>query len=201
MSAAKRDPEATRAAILDAAEAVFVEKGFADTATSAIARQAGVTKSLIHHHFGSKEALWEEIKTRRFSRYAEEQHAMIERSSPSAELLRQSLEFYFRFLQDNPELVRLMLWRHLERDPTAETFEQMTQAGVRTIEASQEAGELRSDVSARSILFLFLAASEHWFQARDPYLTALCCSPADGSEDERYLQDMLKIFFEGVLPR
>ncbi|MEM7050386.1 MAG: TetR/AcrR family transcriptional regulator [Acidobacteriota bacterium] len=202
MPATKRDPEATRTAILDAAEAVFVEKGFADSATSVIAKNAKVTKSLIHHHFGSKEALWTEVKARRFSRYAEQQLEMIASSGPSAQLLEQSLELYFRFLQDNPELVRLMLWMHLERDQASGAqFQEMSQSGVRAIEASQEAGELRADISADSILFVFLAVSEHWFQARDPYLRSLCCEPAGTADDDRYLADVLKIFFEGVVPR
>ncbi|MBC8072705.1 MAG: helix-turn-helix transcriptional regulator, partial [Deltaproteobacteria bacterium] len=64
-SAARRhDPEASRAAILDAAEATFVEKGFAGASMSEIAERSSVTKSLIHHHFGSKEALWSEVKRR-----------------------------------------------------------------------------------------------------------------------------------------
>ena len=39
----RRDPEATRAAILEAAEEAFLQKGVADASTSLIARRAGVT--------------------------------------------------------------------------------------------------------------------------------------------------------------
>ena len=68
----QRDPEATRAALLEAAETLFLEKGFGNTSLSEIGRQAGITKSLIHHYFGSKEGLWREVKTRRFMQYAQE---------------------------------------------------------------------------------------------------------------------------------
>ena len=97
-----RDPEATRAAILEAAEEIFIAKGPGSTALSEIARQAGVTKSLIHHHFGSKEGLWREVKVRRFSAYAEGQMRMLETVPPSHELLRDSMRYYFGFLKDNP---------------------------------------------------------------------------------------------------
>ena len=70
MTTQQRNPEATRASILEAAEEVFLEKGYSAAALSAIARRAGVTKSLLHHHFGSKEGLWHEVKLRRFSHYA-----------------------------------------------------------------------------------------------------------------------------------
>ena len=116
MSARVRDPEATRAAILDAAEQAILSKGFAKTSTSEIARLAGVTKSLIHHHFGSKEALWEEAKVRRFAGYATQQKAMLDEQEPTADLLRDSMKMYFRFLRSNPELVKMMAWMFVEED-------------------------------------------------------------------------------------
>ena len=76
--ARKRNPEATRNSILDAAEALFVSKGFAAASLSDIARRAAVTKSLIHHHFGSKEALWDQCKKRRMSHYADVQRGLLE---------------------------------------------------------------------------------------------------------------------------
>ena len=66
-----RDPIATRNAILDAAEAVFSERGFGDASMSGIAARGGVTQSLIHHHFGSKQALWRAVKQRRIGPYLE----------------------------------------------------------------------------------------------------------------------------------
>ena len=54
VNARRYDPEGTRAAILEAARRIFVERGPAAVALSEIAEASGVTKSLIHHHFGSK---------------------------------------------------------------------------------------------------------------------------------------------------
>ena len=117
-----RDPEATREKILDAAETVFLAKGYGNAAMSEIADEAGVTKSLLHHHFGSKEGLWTEVKARRFRYYADAQLAMIRDGSPGSDLLRTSFEFYFRFLQQNPQLVRIMAWMFLERDADGPRF-------------------------------------------------------------------------------
>lgn len=116
MTARQRDPKATRAAILDAAETAFLAKGFAETSTAEVARLAGVTKSLTHHHFGSKDRLWDEVKVRRFSVYAAEQMAMLRDQEPSAELLRAPMRLYFRLLRSNSELVRLLAWMFLEQD-------------------------------------------------------------------------------------
>ena len=97
MSAPRRnDPESTRNAIIKAAEQIFVERGFAATPMSAIAKSAGVTKSLIHHHFGSKKDLWDEIKQRLFSEYVALQNKVLETSHMDDDLLRKSIIHYFR---------------------------------------------------------------------------------------------------------
>jgi AcrR family transcriptional regulator len=53
----RRDPEASRAAILDAARAVFTERGYERGTIREIARRAGVTHGLVMRHFPTKEQL------------------------------------------------------------------------------------------------------------------------------------------------
>ncbi len=53
----RRDPEASRAAILQAAQEVFTERGYARATIREIARRAGVTHGLVMRHFGTKERL------------------------------------------------------------------------------------------------------------------------------------------------
>ena len=54
----RRDPEASRAAILEAARAAFAERGYAKTTIRDVARRAGVTHGLVLRHFVSKEQLF-----------------------------------------------------------------------------------------------------------------------------------------------
>ncbi|MDT0395732.1 MULTISPECIES: TetR family transcriptional regulator [Streptomyces] len=53
-----RDPEAKRAAILDAARATFAELGYERATIREIAKRAGVANGLITLHFSSKENLF-----------------------------------------------------------------------------------------------------------------------------------------------
>jgi len=53
----RRDPEASRAAILAAACEVFNERGYARATIREIAHRAGVTHGLVMRHFGCKERL------------------------------------------------------------------------------------------------------------------------------------------------
>jgi AcrR family transcriptional regulator len=54
-----------RATILDAAEAIFVERGYHGTSLRDVSSAAGVTLALVSYHFGSKEGLFRAVIERR----------------------------------------------------------------------------------------------------------------------------------------
>lgn len=60
MATAGRRPGPTRTkdAIMAAARAQFADRGYTATTLRSVARAAGVHPALIHHHFGSKEQLY-----------------------------------------------------------------------------------------------------------------------------------------------
>ncbi|WP_326836901.1 TetR family transcriptional regulator [Amycolatopsis rhabdoformis] len=62
--ARKRDAAATKAALLDAAQELFAERGFDRTTVRDIAGHAGANQALLFRYFGSKEALFEAVMTR-----------------------------------------------------------------------------------------------------------------------------------------
>jgi AcrR family transcriptional regulator len=54
-----RVPRAVREQqLLDVAERLFIERGFADTSIEDICRTAGVTRPIVYEHFGSKEGVF-----------------------------------------------------------------------------------------------------------------------------------------------
>src|SRR5690606_18928012 len=59
--AAQRNPAATRARILQAAEVEFADHGFDGVSVRQIALRADVPVALINYHFGSKEGLYRAI--------------------------------------------------------------------------------------------------------------------------------------------
>lgn len=199
----QRDPVATRAALMEAAEAVFLEKGFGNTSLSDIARRAGMTKSLIHHYFGSKDGLWREVKNERFTQYAQQQIEMLRDAKPTAELLRASLAFYFDFLRRNPQIVRILAWMFLEQDQDdcLEIDRELVEQGVAKIRQSQAAGQLRDDIDPRFILFVFIGLCQHWFQDKGHFINDFGIEGLPPDLDEAYLAAIIKIFFEGLLPR
>ncbi|WP_319582347.1 TetR family transcriptional regulator [uncultured Pseudodesulfovibrio sp.] len=57
----RRNPVATRKAILDSARLAFTRYGYDRASVRAISENAGVTAMLVKHYFGSKEKLFEEV--------------------------------------------------------------------------------------------------------------------------------------------
>jgi AcrR family transcriptional regulator len=56
--ATRLPPAERRAQVLEAARVVFERDGFADASTTAVSREAGVTRGLVHHYFGSRRELF-----------------------------------------------------------------------------------------------------------------------------------------------
>ena len=57
-----RDPEGTRVAVLAVATRIFASRGFVGASMRDISDASGINKSLIYHHFGSKEGLYAAVK-------------------------------------------------------------------------------------------------------------------------------------------
>jgi TetR/AcrR family transcriptional regulator len=195
--AATRDPDATRRQILAAALDLFVEHGYSDVSMRQIAEKSGVTKSLIHHHFGSKESLWEATKEKALARYAADQKAELEQATVvDGTLLRDGVVNYFRFLQDNPQVVRLLAWTHMEGDATCgEMDAELVRLGAQRVLQAQQAGIFRDDVNPVHVVTLFILVCTQWFQARTHHGQW----PGMGS-DEEFLHDFLAIYMGGLTP-
>lgn len=90
--------------ILETAEELFLDKGFALTSTTEIARKVGCNQALVHYYFRTKEKLFETI----FERLAKTMVSSILRdddpSKPFEERLRVVIESHFDLLMKHPKL-------------------------------------------------------------------------------------------------
>ena len=143
-----RDPERSRAALLDAAEIEFGEKGLAGARVEAIAARAGLNKQLISYYFNGKQGLYDAILERWYAR---------ERGfdTPGTTLVELVLR-YFDAGQDGLHLQRMFLRETLDQDPATVAYEPDSEdlAGLR---ARQQAGEIGADLDPAFVL-LFLQA-------------------------------------------
>ena len=108
----ERRKEARPGELLDAALALFVEKGFAATRVEEVAARAGVSKGTLFLYFPSKEELFKAVVRENAGRHlADAFREVAEFTGPSAELLREFLRRWWAQYGGTPAagLTKLML--------------------------------------------------------------------------------------------
>src|SRR5437763_12122149 len=116
--------EVTRAALVDAAQALFAERGFADTPTEAVVKAAGVTRGALYHHFTDKADLFRAVYERLEQRVvAEVEKAVAGITDPLAVLHRGADAFLDACLEpavqrivilEGPAVLGWETWREID---------------------------------------------------------------------------------------
>lgn len=202
MTARKQlDPEATRQAIIDAADALFVESGLDGVSLSQIAKRAEVTKSLIHHHFGSKQELWEEVKRRHFEGFMRAQQSVIDKIGSLHDdggAVAATMRTQFDFRMNDPAIERLTTWSYLSGESSAMVvMADVMTSGLEKIREAQACGSFREDVSPLVILHTMLGSVQSWFMFRHIFQASGLLTP-DEQFDEQVIEGMIKIVLRGI---
>jgi AcrR family transcriptional regulator len=108
----ERNPVRTRAAILDAAEKLFAQKGFEATSLNEVGTAAGVSRGTPGYFFGSKSDLYQAVLDRSFTEVREavragRARALASNQAPDA-ILAGAVSDYFDFLAARPNFIRLI---------------------------------------------------------------------------------------------
>jgi AcrR family transcriptional regulator len=110
-AAPNADPAGGRARIFDAALGVFADRGYDAASIAEIGQRAGVAKSVMYHHFGSKAGLYEAVVKAQNADLIDQITAALP-TDPAAPRLRAGIDAYFAFLEARPTV-----WQLLFRDP------------------------------------------------------------------------------------
>lgn len=106
----------TEAKILDTAERLFGDHGYAGTSLRQIIAEAGVNLAAIHYHFGGKEELLDQLVTRKVGPVNQERLALLDgyeaeagsTAVPVEKLLRAFLEPPLKRIKESPDFGKLM---------------------------------------------------------------------------------------------
>ena len=107
-----RRPAAGRSSrdrILQAAKTLFAGRGYENTSTVAVARQAGTSESQLMKHFGSKEGLLEAIFEEGWQRINAAAHSAVASATSPAQKLNALVSLMFTAFERDPDLKLLML--------------------------------------------------------------------------------------------
>lgn len=95
--------------IMDAAEKLFLEKGFAMVSTTQIAKAAGCNQALVHYYFRTKDRLFEAIFAEKLKTFFSVIFQPQDESLTFEEKLKKYISAHFDMLLANPKLPFLVI--------------------------------------------------------------------------------------------
>ncbi len=185
----QRDPERTKARIIEAAKAEFGEKGFAAARVSGIADRAGVNKQLISYYFGGKEGLYNELTSAMQQSYRTV-------TDPGRQLSDVAADFAQPGQHDH-HLARLFLWENLtDGAPDAvgvEAQREFLQHQVDYMRARQEAGDYPADLDPAILMLILMAAGSASFAFPRLVRALTGLDPASPEFGEIYAEQLVRL--------
>jgi AcrR family transcriptional regulator len=103
--------EKTKEKVLEAALKIFAREGFHNAKLREISDLAGITHSLIRHHFGSKDDLWKAVVDYGLNLHEKSLLKILKsrKSADPVKLFRDFIASYISTIAKNPELSRILL--------------------------------------------------------------------------------------------
>lgn len=169
---------------------MFAAHGMAGTSFRDIAEAAGVSVSLIQHHFGTKELLYAAVKAHAVEVYVAAQGPALATQGDELDLfIEAGLRQFFRFFEASPEWSRLVTWSQLEGDvamwPGENDFVERMAGKVR---AAQDSGQVAADMDAELLLIATAGLMTSWVTHRDRHAHRLAHLGDREAQERAYLQ-------------
>ena len=154
----QRDPERTRAELLDVATEVFAESGYSGARVDEIAERTRTTKRKIYYYFGGKEGLYLAVLDRAYRGIRQaEQKLRVDHADP-IEAIRRLAEVTFDHHIDNDDFIRLVSIENIHRGDFIRRLTDLPQLSAPATSLLDEiladgraAGLFRTDVSALDV--------------------------------------------------
>ena len=152
--------EVTQEVVLDVALKHFAELGFAEARLEAIAQESGMSKRMIHYHFGDKKGLYLSCLQLAVAKLRPSAAEMELDSGVPVEGVKKIVEVVFRHYIAYPEAVRLLVVENLmeyahviDRQPIADQSSVTLQLD-KLLMLGQDAGAFRPGISAQDVFAL-----------------------------------------------
>ena len=185
----RRQPEASRDAILRAALAEFSQEGLAGARVDAIAASAGVNKALLYYYFHDKESLYGAVLDRFFLRLTKRVMVELDGAGPLGERLLRYACAHFDCVAESPHYARLFQGElmsagrgglpHLTRiaeqyiRPIAMRVSELLQQGTASGEFRQvDPFQFAPSIAAINVHYFVIAPMARILFDRDPYAPA-----------------------------
>ncbi|BAU96714.1 TetR family regulatory protein [Corynebacterium suranareeae] len=151
---------ATPEEVVATALTFFAEQGFSETKLERIAKASGMSKRMIHYHFGDKKGLYIKTVAHALNLLRPEAEAMQLDSAVPVDGVRKIVEAVYTCITKHPEAVRLLLMENLQaQDGVDSTAAYSDESNVllnldKLLMLGQDAGAFRPGISAEDVLVL-----------------------------------------------
>ncbi len=152
-NARTRDPERTKARILEAATDEFFQRGLGGARVDAIARRAGANKRMLYHYFGNKEGLFLAVMENTYAHIRTQEEALHLDDLQPVQAMRRLMHFTFRYFLANPHFIVLLnsenlhRARHIRRSPRVKAINSpLIEALGRVLRRGRASGLFRAGV-------------------------------------------------------
>ena len=100
--------KSTEQAIMDAAEEVFLEKGYNLATTTLIAKKAGVTHAMLHYYFRTKEHIFMKVLEKILRELMQSFRPVMSKGEPFWETLEKGISTHFDFFVGHPRFATFL---------------------------------------------------------------------------------------------
>ena len=163
-------PEVRREQLLDAATRVFAARGYEGARVEQIAEVAQVSPGLLYRHFDGKQELYAEILQHANRELMQHLAQAAAPERPSSERVRDGLDAFFTFVEQDRALWQMLMKDVLEPD-IAEIREQVTRRSVQAVAAlaaqdyaagPEQPGALELEMTAVMIVGSAVSLASWW---------------------------------------
>jgi TetR/AcrR family transcriptional regulator len=191
----KRNPDESKRRILDAAEHAFARRGYEGARLRDIAQEAGVHHALVHHYYGDKQGLFNEVVQRALSSMSSAGLERLAGTKGLDQTVGELCSALFDFCSKHRDLLRIIEGAFRDRDSVAHQLTAATLGEhaapllmhIRSrIRDGQERGSVRGGLSADSMLLFGFSVIIHPFTTGSGLLASLgVARPSDEALEER----------------
>jgi AcrR family transcriptional regulator len=154
-------------AILDAAQRMFVERGYQAASISEIARAANISDGLIYRYYDNKRALLDAVLAAFFHRILAVLEPRVAAERGFAAKLRALIKAHLEIMLGDPGLCRLFIAEvrgvsEFEESEARKLSQRYSDVFLRVIRAADSAGEVRDGLDAALLRDLVFGGVEHF---------------------------------------
>ena len=175
----RRDPERTRARILEAARVEFARRGLGGARVDQITARAGSNKRMIYYYFGNKEALFLAALESAYEHIRVAEQSLKLTDLDPRQGMRKMVQFTWEYYLAHPEFITLLnsenlhRARHLKKSKEIQAMNSPLIAILKNLLArGQRAGVFRSGVDPVQ-LYISIAALGYFYLSNNHTLSTI----------------------------